>query len=316
MAGSNDNLSIWEKMNIFGWLVAILAGIVFGSVLLDVYQDYSYGDELGTSFTFAIVLMVILLACIFCIWLSGRHMKKYPHTTWLTFSDMLCFFLPYLEAKEDRDSYCSDEFLRRSNLWKRFGTRWKKGTFCWAVLWSSLVVFLCVDTYAYYHNPYEPGNKWIGRARVFYDTENVLSACYIRLVVVSIFLFVAIVVFCRVKDYLSEWSFSIWFQELNVSCEELDREFDKATYCGKCVWCGERFLFLRGELDGLIISYEQIKNMEIKRTNKLLLDYLPLPQWTLLLTNEKGEEYAISAVRVKPFQKVMNIWEKKQLGNT
>lgn len=102
MAGYDNGTSSWENMNIYAWIGALLDGIVLVDVLLRVYQDYSNGKNPGVSVTIAIVMAVILAVCIFFIWFSVRHMKKYPHVVWVAFPDFITTVLPFLEKKEDR----------------------------------------------------------------------------------------------------------------------------------------------------------------------------------------------------------------------
>lgn len=89
MAGYDNGTSFWEHMNIYAWIGALLDGYVLVDVLLRIYQDYCNGKE----------------------------------------PDFFRTFLPFLEEKEYRDSYCDNEVLRLSKLWKRFGMRFKWGSF-------------------------------------------------------------------------------------------------------------------------------------------------------------------------------------------
>ncbi len=309
MAGYDNGTSFWEHMNLYAWIGALLDGVVLVDVLLRIYQDYCNGKELGVSVMIAVVMAIVLVVCIFFICFSVSHMKKYPHTTWVTFPDFFRTFLPFLEEKEYRDSYCDNEVLHRSKLWKRFGVRFKWGSFGWGALWSWLVIYMCIDACRYYQNPYKPNHHVSGRVRVFYDTEYVLSACYLRLFIAAIFLILAIIVFSNVKDYLSHYSFERWLKELNITCEELNQEFVDATYYGNRVWCGKRFLFVRSESDGEVIPYERIQSMEIIRTYTEVLLFIKVPQWSLLIADDKGEEFVTSAFRAKSYHKVISMWE-------
>lgn len=304
MAGYDNGTSFWENMNICAWLVALIDGIVLGSVLLDIGQECWNGKNPGASLTMAIIMAVILVVSIFFIWFSVSHMKKYPHIAWMTFPDFYMMFVPFGTKKEERDSYCDDEMLKNSVLWKRFGIRFKPRTFCWGLIWSYLVINMCISTFLYYQNPYEP-DRYVNRsARIFYNTEYPLSACYFRLVSAVIFLLVAIAFFCNVRDYLSQYEFTMWLLEFNMTCEELSQEFANATYYGNYVWCGEHFLFVRSEDSGLILPYDRLKEMEVVRIYKEFFYYFKIPQWTLKITDDKGEVFVTSALRARPFRDV------------
>lgn len=116
-------------------------------------------------------------------------------------------------------------------------------------------------------------------------------------------------VFSNVKDYLSRWSFDIWLRKWNITYEELNQEFVDATNYGNHVWCGKRFLFVRSESDGEVIPYDKIQSMEIMRTHTEVLLFLKVSQWTLMITDEKGEEFVTSSFRAKPYRDVMFMWE-------
>ncbi len=309
MAGYDNGTSFWEHMNLYAWIGALLDGVVLVDILLRIYQDYCNGKELGVSVTIAVVMAIILAVCIFFIWYSVHYMKKYPHVVWVTFADFFKEFVPFLEKKEDRDSYCPDETIRNSVLWKRFGILFKPRTFCWGLFFSYLVISMCYSTYLYYMNPYEPGRYVNRRARVFYDTEYVLSACYMRMVTAAFFLVIAIMVFSNVKDYLSRWSFDIWLRKWNITYEELNREFVDATNYGNHVWCGKQFLFARSESSGEVIPYDKIQSMEIMRTYTEVLLFIKVPQWTLMITDDTGEEFITSAFWSKSYHDVISLWE-------
>ena len=309
MAGYDNGTSFWEHMNIYAWIGALLDGYVLVDVLLRIYQDYCNGKKPDLWVCIAIVTTVILAVCIFFICFSVSHMKKYPHTTWVTFPDFFRTFLPFLEKKEYRDSYCDDQVLRGSKLWKRFGVRIKWGSFVWGALWSWLVIYMCLDVWRYYNNPYEPDHYVNRRVRVFYDTEYVLSACYLRLFIAAIFLILAIIVFSNVKDCLTHYSFECWLRELNITCEELNQEFVDATNYGNRVWCGKHFLFVRSESDGEVIPYDKIHSMEIMRTYTEVVLFIKVTQWSLMITDDKGEEFVTSAFWSKPYYDVISMWE-------
>lgn len=68
-------------------------------------------------------------------------------------------------------------------------------------------------------------------------------------------------------------------------------------------------MFVRSESDGEVIPYDKIQSMEIMRTHTEVLLFLKVPQWTLMITDDEGEEFVSSAFRDKPYRDVMSMWE-------
>lgn len=49
--------------------------------------------------------------------------------------------------------------------------------------------------------------------------------------------------------------------------------------------------------------------MEIMRTHTEVLLFIKVPQWTLIITDDTGEEFVTSAFWSKPYHDVISLWE-------
>ena len=72
---------------------------------------------------------------------------------------------------------------------------------------------------------------------------------------------------------------------------------------------GKQFLFVRSESSGEVIPYDKIHSMEIMRTYTEVLLFIKVPQWSLIITDDKGEEFVTSAFWSKPYYDVISMWE-------